>query len=77
MNIELENPVQQKLVTQLVNYTPTLNNNWATDEIPLSDFTGADLSNILYLGFWTLRTTGGQLSFGTLYLDVIHFAGGG
>ena len=33
-------------------------------------FTGADLTNILYLGFWN------QLTFGTQYLDDIHFAGG-
>ena len=77
MNIELENPGQQKFVAQLANYTPTINGNWATYEIPLVDFTGADLTNVNVLGFWQPRTAGGALTFGTLYFDDIHFAGGG
>jgi len=77
MNIELENPGQQKFAVQLASYTPTVSGNWATYDIPLSDFAGANLTNILYLGFWTPRTAGGQLTFGTLYYDDIHFAGGG
>jgi len=76
MSIELENPGQQKFAVQLNNYTPTVSNNWATYEIPLSDFSGADLSNILYLDFWTPRNTEGTRIFGTLYFDNIHFAGG-
>jgi beta-glucanase (GH16 family) len=77
MTIELENPGQQKFAAQLSNYTPTVNGNWATYEIPLADFGGVDLTNVLYLGFWNPRTTSGQLTFGTLYFDDIHFAGGG
>lgn len=77
MNIEIENPGQQKFVAELANYTPTISGNWATYEIPLGDFTGADLTNIVYLGFWTPRTAGGSLTFGTLYFDEVHFSGGG
>jgi len=77
MNIELETPGQQKFAVQLADYTPTVSNNWVTYEILLGDFAGADLTNILYLGFWTPRTSGGALTFGTLYFDDIHFAGGG
>ena len=77
MNIELENPGQQKFAVQLADYTPTVSNNWATYEIPLGDFAGAELTNILYLGFWTPHTSGGASTFGTLYFDDIHFAGGG
>ena len=51
--------------------------DWATYEFPLTDFAGANLANIRYLGFWTPRTTGNQLTFGTLYFDDIHLAGGG
>ncbi|MFW2403351.1 MAG: family 16 glycosylhydrolase [Gammaproteobacteria bacterium] len=76
MNIELENPGSQKFIAQLANYTPTVSGNWATYEIPLGDFIGADLTNIVYLGFWQPRTSGGSLTFGTLYYDDIHFAGG-
>ncbi|MDH3986994.1 MAG: hypothetical protein OEV12_11370, partial [Gammaproteobacteria bacterium] len=77
MNIELENPGQQKFAVQLASYTPTITGNWATYEIPLVDFTGADLTNVNVLGFWQPRTAGGVLTFGTLYFDDIHFAGGG
>lgn len=76
MSIELENPGQQKFAVQLNNYTPTISNNWATYDIPLSDFSGADFSNILYLDFWTPRNNDGSRIFGTLYFDNIHFAGG-
>ena len=77
LDIELENPGQLKFAVQLANYTPTVSGNWATYEIPLSDFSGADLTNILYLGIWTPRNSSNQLTFGTLYFDDIHFAGGG
>lgn len=76
LNIELENPGQQKFVANLDNYTPVVSGNWATYEIPLADFFGADLTNIVHLGFWTPRTSGWALTFGTLYFDDIHFAGG-
>ena len=76
MNIELENPGQVKFIVQLANYTPTMSGNWAAYEIPLSDFAGLDLSNLRYLGLWTPRNSSNQLTFGTLYFDDIHFAGG-
>ena len=62
-------------------YTPTMSGNWAVYEIPLDDFLGQavalDLTNVLYLGFWNARNTSGALTFGTLYFDDIHLAGGG
>jgi beta-glucanase (GH16 family) len=76
LNIEVENPGQQKFAAKLDDYTPVVSGNWATYEIPLADFSGADLTNIVYLGFWTPRTAGGLRTFGTLYFDDIHFAGG-
>lgn len=76
MTVELENPGQLKYAIQIADYTPTVSNGWATYEVPLSDFTGADLTNILYLGYWNPRASNGQLSFGTMYFDDIHFAGG-
>ena len=77
MNIELENPGQVKFAVQLANYTPTMTGNWATYEIPLSDFAGLDKTNVRYLGFWTPRNSSNQQTFGVLYYDDIHFAGGG
>ena len=80
--IQIENPGggQPAPKVQLSSYTPTVTNNWASYEIPLSDFLGQavslSLSNVLYLGFWNAQSAGGALTFGTLYFDDIHFSGG-
>ena len=82
LTVQIENPSggQPAPKVALSAYVPTLSANWEIYEIPLSDFLGQavalDLSNVLYLGFWNARTAGGQLTFGTLYFDDIHFAGG-
>jgi len=60
----------------LSNYTPTISGNWAIYEIPLSDFGNFDQTSLKLLGFWNPRNSSGQLSFGKLYFDDIHFAGG-
>lgn len=57
-------------------YTPTTSNNWEVYAIPLSAFTGLDLTNLTYLGFWNASSTVGAespLVFGPLYFDDIHF----
>ncbi len=83
LTVQIENPggAQPAPRVSLSAYTPTMSGNWAVYEIPLSDFLGQavalDLTNVLYLGFWNARTAGGALTFGTLYFDDIHFAGGG
>jgi beta-glucanase (GH16 family) len=82
LTVQIENPNggQPAPKVSLSAYTPTVSGNWAFYEIPLNDFLGQavalDLTNMLYLGFWNARTTGGSLTFGTLYFDDIHFAGG-
>ncbi len=58
------------------NYTPTIAGNWAVYEIPLADFVNFDPTSMILLGFWNPKTAGGQLTFGTLYFDDIHFSGG-
>lgn len=63
-------------VVLLSDYTPTISGNWAVYEIPLSDFTQFDPTDMTLLGFWNPRNSGGQLTFGTLFFDDIHFAGG-
>jgi len=60
----------------LSNYTPTITGNWAVYEIPLSDFSSFDPTSMTLLGFWNPKNWGGQLTFGTLYFDDIHFSGG-
>ena len=61
----------------LSNYTPTISGSWAVYEIPLSDFNFFDPTNLVLLGFWNARSAGGQLTFGPLYFDDVHLAGGG
>ncbi len=74
LGIKMENPGGFPAATvMLSSYVPTLSSNWAVYSIPLSDFAGVDLANVLYLGFWNPQSTGSQLTFGTLYLDDIYF----
>jgi beta-glucanase (GH16 family) len=74
LGIKIENPGGSPAATvMLSSYVPTLLSNWAVYTIPLSDFTGVDLSNLVYLGFWSPLSSSGQLTFGTLYLDDLHF----
>jgi len=56
----------------LFSYTPAISGNWATYEIPLSAFPGADLTDLKYLGLWNPMDAGSTLIFGTLYFDDIH-----
>ena len=65
----------------LSDYLPIMQNqgpggNWDVYEIPISDFTGLDKSNLTYLGFWDAQDSGGALTFGKLYFDDIHFIKG-
>ncbi|MGD8583361.1 MAG: family 16 glycosylhydrolase, partial [Gammaproteobacteria bacterium] len=65
----------------LSDYIPTPNQgtggNWDVYEIPLADLDATpsqlDLANIVYLGFWNAQDAGGNLTFGPLYFDDIHF----
>ena len=56
--------------------TITVSNNWEVYEIPLSAFTGLNLTNLTHLGFWNASSVAGAespLVFGPLYFDDIHF----
>jgi hypothetical protein len=56
--------------------TITVSNNWEVYQIPLSAFSGVDLTNLTYLGFWNASSVAGAespLVFGPLYFDDIHF----
>jgi beta-glucanase (GH16 family) len=57
-------------------YTPTVSANWEIYDIPLSDFTGLNKSNLTYMGFWNASSVAGAespLVFGPLYFDDIYF----
>jgi len=57
---------------QLASYTPTRSGNWGTYEIPLRDFAGVNLTQVLNLGFWNPVDNNSKLVFGTLYFDDIY-----
>ena len=57
---------------QLASYTPTRSGNWDTYEVPLRDFAGVNLTQVLNLGFWNPVDNSSKLVFGTLYIDDIY-----
>jgi beta-glucanase (GH16 family) len=58
----------------LSNYTPiTTVGNWNSYEIPLSDFIGVKLENVVLWGFWNPVNTADQRIAGTLYVDDMRF----
>ena len=58
----------------LSNYTPiTTVGNWNTYEIPLSDFIGVKLENVVLWGFWNPVNTADQRIAGKLYVDDMRF----
>jgi len=52
--------------------TPVISNNWATYEIPLSQYPAVNLSDISLLGLWNPTDGSSAYQFGTLYFDDIH-----
>ena len=74
VGIKIENPGGSPAASvALSSYVPSMSGNWAVYNIPLSDFAGVDMASVVYLGFWNPVATGGQLTFGTMYLDDIYF----
>ncbi|MCP4710373.1 MAG: glycoside hydrolase family 16 protein [Planctomycetes bacterium] len=73
LNIEIEDSQGGKTSVRLDsdNYTPTISGDWARYEIPLSDFTAVDLTDIIHLGFWNPVDDSNTMVFGTLYFDDI------
>jgi len=54
-------------------YFTSVNRTWNSYEIPLSDFPGLDLTDVIFLGFWDARDVLDVLVFGDLNFDDIHF----
>ncbi len=52
--------------------TPEISDNWATYEIPLSQYPAVNLADLKYLGLWNPRDNAENLLVGTLYLDDIY-----
>jgi beta-glucanase (GH16 family) len=72
LGIKLEDNSGGDPELDIADYTPTIDGDWAKYEIPLTDFSGLDLTNIKYLGIWNPQDSSNSLLFGKLYLDDIH-----
>lgn len=70
--IKLEDTSTGNTEVEMFNYTPVISGNWAAYEIPLSDFPGANLADLKYLGLWNPKDAGDVLLFETLYFDDIY-----
>ena len=72
LKVEIEDSSATKSSIQLSSYIPTTSANWSQYEIPLSDFGGANLSSVNYLGFYSPVDVTDALVAGLLYFDNIY-----
>ncbi|MCF7919404.1 MAG: glycoside hydrolase family 16 protein [Candidatus Cloacimonetes bacterium] len=72
MKIKLEHTQANSFEIETGDYTPIVNGNWARYEIPLSDFTGVDLSEVHFLVLSNPQNDTGTVLFGKLYFDDIY-----
>jgi len=72
LGIKLEDNTTGNTEVDLFTYTPVVSGNWAAYEIPLSDFPGANLADLKYLGIWNPQDDGNVLLFDTIYFDDIY-----
>ncbi len=74
LGIKLEDNSGGQLEVDIANYTPSMQGDWYIYEVPLSDFTGVDLTDFRYLGIWNPNDISNNLLFGKLYLDDIYLS---
>ncbi len=73
LGVKFEDPINtEELEVNLSNYTPEYNGQWEKYNIPLSDFSGVDLSNIEYFLIVNPMDSGSNLLFGNLYFDDVY-----
>lgn len=72
LKIKIEHTGTNAFEIDTSSYTPVMNGDWARYEIPLSDFTGVDLSDVHYLVLSNPQNSSGSALFGKLYLDDIY-----
>lgn len=70
--IKLEDNTTGNTEVDLFAYTPVITGNWAAYEIPLSDFPGANLADLKYLGLWNPNDSSNNFLLGNLYFDDIY-----
>jgi hypothetical protein len=73
LTIQLRDTSGNAAMVNLANYVPSASRTWNSYEIPLGDFPGVDLTDVIFLGFWDARDSLDVLVFGKLDFDDIHF----
>ena len=70
--IKFEDTAAGQTEINITNYTPIVTGDWMRYEIPLSDFSVPDHTDIRYLGLFTPQDSSNNLLFGMLYFDDIY-----
>ena len=72
LGIKFEDTVQGQTEINISDYTPIVSGDWLRYEIPLSDFSAPDHTDIQYLGLWSPQDSSNTLLTGLLYFDDIY-----
>jgi beta-glucanase (GH16 family) len=72
LGLKFEDNAGGQTELNIASYTPTINGDWARYEIPLSHYSGVNLTQVKYLGLWNPFTAGNAYLTGNLYFDDIH-----
>jgi hypothetical protein len=73
LTIQLRDTSGNVALVNLANYVPSVSRTWNSYAIPLIDFPGVVLTDVVFLGFWDARDSLDVLVFGKLDFDDIHF----
>ena len=74
LGIKFEDGAGGQTQLDIAAYTPVINGSWARYEIPLSNFSGVNLSNVKFLGLWNPTSTSNAYLTGFLYFDDIYLS---
>ena len=72
LGIKFEDTSTGQTEINITYYTPIVTGDWMRYEIPLSDFSTPDLTDIKYLGLWNPQDSSNNLLTGMLYFDDIY-----
>lgn len=72
LGIKFEDTLTGQTEINITYYTPIVTGDWMRYEIPLSDFSVPDHTDIKYLGLWNPQDSGNNLLTGFLYFDDIY-----
>jgi hypothetical protein len=72
LGIKFEDTVQGQTELNISDYSAVIDGDWMRYEIPLSDFSAPDLTDVKYLGLWNPQDSSNTLLTGFLYFDDIY-----